>query len=126
MAEEVLLYLVRLLEELEFDAVYAGLNPGQVRSTVSWCYVSLRQRIAQCQVTFMRDAETFRHVTSAGKHDLCLSFCDFVRGMVRERNVQLNAVFGAPKQILPAACVVCYTPTIVAVGRCFVQSNARQ
>lgn len=29
-AEEVLLYLVRLLEDLELDAVAAGLNPGQV------------------------------------------------------------------------------------------------
>lgn len=28
--EEVLLYLLRLLEELEFDGVHSGLKPGQV------------------------------------------------------------------------------------------------
>lgn len=34
MAQEVLLYLIRLLEELELDAAYAGLAPGQVRTVV--------------------------------------------------------------------------------------------
>lgn len=29
-AEEVFLYLIRLLEDLELDAVGAGLRPGQV------------------------------------------------------------------------------------------------
>ena len=51
-AEEVLLYLVRLLEDLELDAVNAGLSPGRVSCSL-FAHTSGRYLVRRCRLLLL-------------------------------------------------------------------------